>query len=228
MIQKLIFINLIFIAFNCSFAQKRDLPWQFQNQKLNPDSLRADSIKRINVFPEYFRPYVSELSHREFHVDQVIRIKKEYKGYDDVFVREFLEPMNPLMFGTPISTDTLLLNDNIRKKLEHIIRHGNYFGFTNGKLTLAEQLSIKQMENVTTHTFVSSDRKAVLFYESVDSKWQEEEYPKLYYYYEGILVAVRISGLIYTTEAELSQFSNMRSLPGMVALIVELEGYIKK
>ena len=232
MIQKLIFISLFFIAFNDSFAQKQEVySLSFPNQKLNPDSLRADCIKRIGAFPEYFRSYARELGNPESKPEQIVRIKRDYKysgDYQIMFVREFLDPLNSLPFGTPISTDTLLLNDSIREKFDHIIRHENYFGFTNGKLTSAEQLTIKQLENITAHTFVSADRKAVLFYESADSKWQGEAYPVLYYYYEGMLVAVRISDLIYTTETELSQFSNMKFLPGMVTLIFELEEYIKK
>lgn len=230
MIRKLIFNGLIFITYSIGLAQNPEIyVLPFPNQKLNPDSLRADSIKRIVAFPEYFRPYIQELSHQESNLDQVIRIKKDYKDHQYVFVREFLEPMNPLMFGTPISTDTLILNDSIRKKLEHIIRHENYFGFTNGKLTLTEQFSIKQLENLTTHTFISADRKAVLFYESVDSNWRREEYPMLYYYYyEDILVAVGISDRVFTTEVELSQFANMKSLPGIVSGMFELEEYMKQ
>jgi hypothetical protein len=226
MIRKLILTGLVFSVFNVTFAQRQELTWKFQD--LNPDSLHADSIKRIDAFPEYFRPYVQELSQLELHVDQVIRIKKDYKDYHVVFVREFLEPWNPFMFGTPISTDTLLLNDSIRKKLDHILRHENYFGFTNDKLTFATQLTIKQLENVTVYTFISADRKAILFYESVDSEDPQKYFPMLYYYYESVLVAVGISERVFTTETELSQFSSKRSMPQIIAILFELEEYIKK
>nr|WP_294861159.1 hypothetical protein [uncultured Fluviicola sp.] len=227
MIQKLIFNGLILIAFNCSLAQKHEgFTWQLQTQNLNPDSLRADSIKRINAFPEYFRPYVQELRHQAPALDAVVRMKREYQ---DLFIREFLTPWDPIVFGTPISTDTLILSDSIQQKMQSFIHDKCYFGFRNSRLSLVEKTTYNQRGGVTWHIFISADQRAVLFYVSNDYSDAMEDNSKFYYYYyENGLVAVRVPDRVFTTETELSQFADMKSLPGIVALMFELEEYIKK
>lgn len=221
MIRKLVLNSLLFIAFNCSFAQDLQL---FPDPKLNLDSLRADSVKRTQTFPEYFRGYFQEF-YQPSNLDQVIRIKKEYP---DVFVREFRKVSTLMMFGELISTDTLVLSDSIRKKMRNFILGENYFGFRGGKLFRVEQLTYMQRENEIHNILISADRKAVLFYEETSGLNSIKGENNLFYYYEGALVAIGTSHSILTTETELSRFSTVKSLPKVVVIALELENEIKK
>ncbi len=226
MIRKLTFTWLILISFNPSFAQNEDLFRSYLLGNMNPDSLRADSIKRVNAFPEYFRTYYLELNSQNVNVDTVIGIKKHYQK---PYIREFLESenWNSIWHGAIISTDTLVTTSDIYVKMDRLFQPENYFGFIDNQLRFYEQVSWNQCGPDTWRTHLSADRKAILFHSTQCVRPREELVSLYYYYFDGNLIVVGDNYSFYTTEVELSQFAQMSFVPEQVKMMLELEDYIK-
>jgi len=226
MIRKRILTILILLTFNSSFSQDKEVYLSYSLLSMNPDSLRADSIKRVNAFPEYFRSYYFELNEQELNVDTVIGIKKHYQK---PFLREFREPRDWgfILHGPIISTNTLVPINDIYVKMDRLFQPENYFGFIDNQLRFYEQVSWNQCGADTWRTHVSADRKAMLFHSTQCVSPREELVSFYYYYFDGNLIVVSDNYRFYTTEVELSAFSNMNFVPKEVQMMLELEDYIK-